>query len=469
MKKMKKLWALCLVLVMAVSVTACGNGGKDSKESQSAGEEKNSSEGQTDDASNENKESNGKKEKIIISCYLADDAQVAVRQNYLDQPLAEAFPDVDIEIKMYNDRQSLQVEVAGGGGPDILDLDGPTDVAEFAKADRVLDMGPYAEQYGWPDIFNDWAYNSCFYQGKLYSLPTCYEGMVMYYNMDVMNEHGWEIPKTAAELETLMKAMKDEGIIPVSFGNSDYQGAVDWLYSTFLSCNAGPQAVKDALEGTTAFSDPLLIDAMNQMVDWWKEGYIGDNASQSITTTDLLSFFAEGRAGMMINGTWASSQLTATYPDCNWTSEMVPELREGVGQILPFATGGGYAINANTKNPELCAEILNYIFTSMDRHYKSVAEASYQPYPVKAFDTAELEGMGMDEKLLAQLKVMDEAQENNQIGYCSWTFFPSDARVYMNENTDGLFLGTLTVEDFMKETQKYIDAAIADGSAPQLP
>ena len=58
------------------------------------------------------------KTKIVISCYLADDAQVAVREKYIDEPLAEAFPDLDIEIKMYSDRQSLQVEVAGGGGPE---------------------------------------------------------------------------------------------------------------------------------------------------------------------------------------------------------------------------------------------------------------------------------------------------------------------------------------------------------------
>src|SRR5699024_11143077 len=88
------------------------------------------------------------KQKLVISTYLATDAQVAVREQFIDGPLAEAFPDVDIEIKMYNDRQSLMVEVAGGGGPDILDLDGPTDVAEFAKADRVLPLDAYAEQYG---------------------------------------------------------------------------------------------------------------------------------------------------------------------------------------------------------------------------------------------------------------------------------------------------------------------------------
>ena len=94
---------------------------------------------------------------------MADAAQVAVREKYIDGPLQEAFPDVDIEIKMYNDRQSLQVEVAGGGGPDILDLDGPTDVAEFAKAERVLALDDYAAKYGWQDMFYGWAHDSCFY------------------------------------------------------------------------------------------------------------------------------------------------------------------------------------------------------------------------------------------------------------------------------------------------------------------
>jgi ABC-type glycerol-3-phosphate transport system substrate-binding protein len=75
------------------------------------------------------KEASDSKTDFVISTYLADDAQVAVREIYIDEPLNAAFPDMDIEVKMYNDRQSLQIEVAGGGGPDILDLDGPTDVA----------------------------------------------------------------------------------------------------------------------------------------------------------------------------------------------------------------------------------------------------------------------------------------------------------------------------------------------------
>lgn len=453
---MKKLLILMVSLsIIMTLIVGCGDSNKDESDNSTNVD-------QTID-----KDNDGEREKIVISTYLADANQVAVREQYIDEPLAEAFPDVDIEIKMYNDRQSLQVEVAGGGGPDILDLDGPTDVAEYAKADRVMELDKYEGQYDWADMFYDWAYNSCFYQDKLYSLPTSFEGMVIYYNMDIMDENEWTIPENVAELETLMKNMKDKGIIPISFGNSNYQGAVDWLYSTFLSCNAGPDNLKKAIEGDIKFSDPSMIEAMNQMVDWWKEGYIGDNASQSITNEDMVAFFAEGRAGMMINGTWASNQLLATYPDCNWKAEMMPELREGVGQILPFATGGGYAINANSKNPDLAAEILNFLFTSTDRHYQSIIEAGYQPYPLDDFDLARLEGM--DEKLLFMYEVLDKAQEENRIGYCSWTFFPAETRVYMNENTDALFLDSLSVEDYLKKAQESIDEAIANGAVPVIP
>lgn len=457
MKKTKKVLALTMAAGMIFSLTACSA----SKPPEGTGTGAQTTEGKTETGSKD-----GKREKIVISTYLADAAQVAVREKYIDEPLKAAFPDVDIEIKMYNDRQSLQVEVAGGGGPDILDLDGPTDVAEFAKADRVLTLDDFAAKYGWQDMFYDWAYDSCFYNGKLYSLPTSFEGMVLYYNMDVMQKNGFEVPKTKDELVALMKEMKEKGIIPISFGNSNYQGAVDWLYSTFTSCYAGPDAMRSALTGEGKFTDPKITASIQTMTDWWNEGWLGDKASQSITNEDMLAFFAEGRAGMMIDGTWAANQLNTTYPDCNWDSEMMPEDPE-IGYVLPFATGGGYSINANSKNPELAAEVLNFLFTSLDRHYTSITEAGYQPYPLKAFDISKISGM--DPKMYDQYKLLMDAQANKQIGFCSWTFYPSDMRVYMNENVDSVFLGVLSVDDFMKNAQQYLDKALESGAAPVLP
>lgn len=39
----------------------------------------------------------------------------------------------------------------------------------------------------------------------------------------------------------------------------------------------------------------------------------------------------------------------------------------------------------------------------------------------------------------------------------------------MNENTDSLFLGQLSADDYLNKVEELVKAAVADGSAPQLP
>jgi raffinose/stachyose/melibiose transport system substrate-binding protein len=396
------------------------------------------------------------------------DLDEQLRLKFLQDPIAAAFPDYDISIEYYSDRQTLQVQIAGGGGPDIAAVDGPTDANEYAKAGRILALDAYAEKYGWADLFFPWAYETCKFDGKLYSLPNSFEGMVIYYNKDVFEANGWSYPTTAAELEEICKKCQAAGIVPLSFGNSNYQGAVDWLYSTFLSCYAGPDTIKAALKGEKKWDDPQIKGAIQMMVDYWQKGYLGDKMSQAISNDDMVAMFADGKAAMMIDGTWATQTLLNTYPNCNWDIDVMPELREGVGRVFPLATGGVFMINANTKNPDAAAEVLNYLFTSMDRHIASVEEGNWQPYPVKAFDTT-LFTKDMNPKMLDMYKTLMDAQASGNVGYCSWTFFPSDARVYMNEQTDGLFLDMLTIDEYLGEVQKFVDNAIATGNSPFVP
>lgn len=412
----------------------------------------------------------GEKPKVVFANQATQvtDLDEMLRVKFMQDPISEALPDYDVSIEYYSDRQTLQVQIAGGGGPDIAAVDGPTDANEFAKAGRILPLDDYAEKYGWADIFFPWAYESGKYDGKLYSLPNSFEGMVMYYNVDVFTEQGWEYPTNVAELEEICIKAQAAGIVPMSFGNSNYQGAVDWLYSTFLSCYAGPDVIKAALLGEKKWDDPLIVESIQMMVDFWQKGYLGERMSQALSNDDMVAMFADGKAAMMIDGTWATGTLLNTYPDCNWDIDLMPELREGVGRVFPLATGGAYMINANSSSPDAAADVLNYLFTSMDRHIASVEEGNWQPYPVKAFDTS-LFTENMNPKMLDMYETLMAAQGSGDVGYCSWTFFPSAARVYMNEQTDGLFLDMLTIEEYLGEVQKYVDEALESGNAPYVP
>ena len=473
-KNIKKLAAVCLTGAMVIGTAGCGNSGSkepatdtNSETGESTQQAEVAEEPAAADDTASDTAGDGEKISITMSTYLTNDSQRAPLLEYVGGAINEKFPNVDFEFKIYSDRQNMFVEVAGGAGPDILDLDGPTDVVEFADAGKAVDLTPYAEQYGWDSVISEWAYNTSVYDGKLYSMPAGFEGMGMYYNLGVMEEHGWSIPSNLEELESLMEEIKGAGLIPLSFGNANYQGAVDHLYSTLLSCLSGPDVVKQAINGEIKFDDPKMVASIEKLKEWWDKGYIMDQASQTVTQDDQLAFLADGRAVMSICGTWWGPQIVQTFPDCNWTFELMPVLNEEAGPIFPLAVGESYAVNANTQHPEICAEILNFLYTDMDTFYTAVNNGAIQPFPIEAFDFEKLEGM--DEQVLHMNEVMGEASADNIIGYCSWSFWPSDARTYMNENFDAVLLGSLTPQEYMANTQQYIDEGLEEGSTPILP
>jgi hypothetical protein len=170
---------------------------------------------------------------------------------------------------------------------------------------------------------------------------------------------------------------------------------------------------------------------------------------------------------MMINGTWAATTLINSYNDCKWTMALLPELRPGVGQVFPLATGGVFAVNAKCTDKDFAAEIINNLFTNVENHKAAVTKANFQPYPIHAV-TGEF-FKGMDSRMVAMYDILMPAQADGDTGYCSWTFFPSDVRVYMNENTDALFLNRLSIQDYLARVQSLMEADIKNGSVPPIP
>ncbi len=468
-KDVNRLLALGLAGMLMMGMTACGSEKNEQTDASNESDTSDTDNGQEADTVTEEeteKEDGTEKTTITMSTFLTSDTQLEALEEYVVKAIEDKFPNVNFELQM-SEKQGIMVEVAGGGGADILDLDGPTDVIQYAEAGKAVDMTPYAEKYNWKDVLADWAYNTCIYKDKLYSLPTAYEGTGMIYNLDVMEEHGWDIPQNLEEMEKWMEEAKNAGIMPIAFGNAGSQESVDHIYSTILSCMAGPEVVKQAINGEIPFDDPRMVEPIAKFKEWFDKGYISDGASQTITQTDQMTFVAEGRAAAAITGTWNCTYMVQTFPDTNWTFQLFPAVNDEVGRIFPLAVGGSYAINANSENPDLCAEILNFLYTDMDFFYNAVNHDAIQPYAIKAFDYTKMEGV--DEKVVDSYKIMAEASKENKIGYCAWCFFPSEARTYMNENFDAVLLGSLSPEDFMKNTQEYIDASLADGTTPILP
>src|SRR5699024_8701573 len=106
--------------------------------------------------------------------------------------------------------------INSGEGPDVFSYDaGAGYLGVLAKAGLALDLTPYREEYNWDDRFHDWALEKTIYDGKLYGIANELEMLGVFYNTQLFEEAGVEVPQTYEEFLQVCQVFKDKGITPV--------------------------------------------------------------------------------------------------------------------------------------------------------------------------------------------------------------------------------------------------------------
>src|SRR3954469_22136780 len=99
-----------------------------------------------------------------------------------------------------NNWDATRTSLAGGAGPDVIGTPGPSFAMQLALAGQLAPLDDYVNQFGWNDRFAKGSLNLGMANGKLYSIPSEIETLVLYYNKTLFEQNGWEPPKTLDEL-----------------------------------------------------------------------------------------------------------------------------------------------------------------------------------------------------------------------------------------------------------------------------
>lgn len=455
---------LCVVLVGAL-LAGCG-GKKEAANSASAATEQKKEEA----GNGENKEAKGP-ETVTVSWFTEsmDDATLANFKKYTLEPMAAKLPHIKIDHQPTADwNQALKVKMAAGEGPDLFNMDGPTVAAEYAAANRMKDLSPYVAKYGWDKIIFPWALDSCKVNGKVFSIPNSYEGLVLWYNADMLQANGWEAPKTYSDLEKIANDSRSKGLMPFVFGSSNFKPANEWFFSVVLTNYCGKEAMKKVLTGEAKWTDEPYKGAISLLVKMWQDGWINDKKSHSISTDDSNALFLQEKAPLKMEGTWLYGFLS-TQKDMKFKYDMAlfPSLKEGINQTLPLALGGCYGVSSNSKYADQVAEVINWLYTDVEAHAKAVEEGGTQTFPINIPDNLFTDKMNPVQKKM--IKLLVDAQTSGDVGYCSWTFWPPETRNYMIDNIEKLFLNSMTVDEYLKNTQEMFDKEKAAGKLPSIP
>ena len=173
---------------------------------------------------------------------------------------------------------ATRTAMAGGAGPDVVGTPGPSFVMQLALAGQLVELDPYAEQYGWNERFAEGSLSLGTANGKLYSIPSEIETLVLYYNKTLFEQNEWMPPTTLDELMALAEEINAAGIIPFAHSNAEWRPANEWFVGEFLNHSAGgPQKVYDALTGERSLDGPRFRgrhrgtepDAAERLVQRW--------------------------------------------------------------------------------------------------------------------------------------------------------------------------------------------------------
>ncbi len=344
------------------------------------------------------------------------------------------YPNVEIsyEIKADGDYDSLlKTAIQSGDGPDLFWTNGTatSTMPDLAENNAIADL---SESVDYSFITED-AKAIAEIDGAMYSIPWLnMDTRAVFYNKDMFEENGWEIPTTFSEFEELLATIKEAGVTPISLCYDSW--CMLFAYEPILSgydaeYSAGLQ------DGTTGATDQPAREAMQKMLDWANAGYFGDNWF-GVTDSSVQNLaFTTGNAAMNIAGSWDIENISMNNPALNFGAFEIPS-EDGVTGMVG-TPANGFSVNAESDNMDAALAFANYCAS------KEGQTIWVQTLGVVSA-TTEIESTS---------PVAQEITESSQGNvYRSWqNVLSSDASNIWAEDFPKIFTEEMTVDELMDE------------------
>lgn len=195
--------------------------------------------------------------------------------------------------------------------------------------------------------------------GETWGLPIAASARGMFYNKDLLEQAGAEVPTTWAEaLEAAKKvsALSDEIYgIGVQGANLDTEGY--WFYS--LWTHGGD--ILDA-DGRSGFASDAAVAATQNYIDLIDAGVTQPGVLGS-SREDLQNLFTAGKLGIVLSGPWLNTQLADEAPDLDYGIAEIPVATDRA----TYGVTDTISILADSDVKESSMKVLEFFFNDENR------------------------------------------------------------------------------------------------------
>ena len=272
----------------------------------------------------------------------------------------EAHPGIKIEMEAFeNESYKTKIKAAMTGGsaddlPDIFFTWSGAFLGDFVDAGKALCLDEYYEPYG--DAIPEVMLANTTYDGKHYGVPTTFNIVAMFANMDLLAEAGWDhVPETYEDLCACCDALLEKDIIPFGCAGSETWCVTEYLEPIILK-TIGYEALGQIFAGEATWNDPDIATAVTTFQDMINKGYF-DPSGIALGNDEVKANFLAGKTAFYQNGSWNTGEINdADFESAVALFPVMNEERSSYNQAIG-GPSDSLAVCALSENAELAAEV----------------------------------------------------------------------------------------------------------------
>ncbi len=266
---------------------------------------------------------------------------------------------VNLEMPSSDQYESvLQARISGDDAPDLYTLHS-NNIAVYNKAGNLTDL---TDQPLTGKIYEN-VRNTVSVDGKVLAVPIESQAWGVLYNKDIFDKCGLKAPDTLDDLKNICKVLKDKGYTPfmlafqeqwvpqlmtaLTIGGKVSGEAKDWLERMYKD-QASYEEIKDIF-------DPIDVILKNGTQRPMEEGSEAGSAD-----------FANGKAAMYVQGTWAAQTIMTTNPDMKMGVFPLPVNNNKDCTLVNLSTSTTLGVYPKSKNLDVALEFANYVLDDKD-------------------------------------------------------------------------------------------------------
>ncbi|WP_116134033.1 ABC transporter substrate-binding protein [Tropicimonas sp. IMCC34043] len=314
----------------------------------------------------------------VVSYYGDMDPTVLEGMQKVMDAFQEANPDIKIEFQNF-DHEGYKTSIRNfltAEPPDVVNWYSGNRMAPFVNSGQFLDVSDVWEENGLKDAFSS-ALASMTIDGKQWGIPWSYYQWGIYYNRDVYNELGLEVPSTWDEFLANCEVFKKAGVDCLTTGTKALWPAAGIF--DYLDLRTNGYDFHMALTGGEV---PWTDDRVKAVFAEWDKlvapGYITANHA-ALDWQDAAALMVQGKAANYVMGNF----LVAVLKEGGMSEESIgfmpfPTINPDVPRAEDAPTESMH-IPAGAKNPEDAKKFLAFVATP---EAQSVVNATIGQLPV---------------------------------------------------------------------------------------